>query len=398
MLKPAAARAARPGPRAYRLADGAGLYLEVRPTSLKFWRMRWRDQAGREQLLTFGQFPEISIEAARARRDQARAAIAAGDDPRGRTLQIRNVEPAFRAWHARRAPGWTEVHAADVLASLENDVFPAIGAAELDAVTPPAVLELLEEVEARGAIATARRVRQRIEEAFAFAKAKGWASIENPAAEVGAALANAPAEGRQAALVDVAEIRALMAAVDELTAAPALILAHRFLALTGVRLAALRGARWDEIEADAGGPVWRVPAARMKLAAKHKGDAARDHLVPLSAAAAAVLHQAANLQRGDANSHDLIFCGRGGAAPIGAGALGELYARAGFAGRHVPHGWRASFSTVMNRRRREDRFEIDRTLGHQAKGMTKVERAYNRAQHLELRRSILEEWAAVITG
>lgn len=405
MLTSAAARAARPGSRAYKRADGAGLFLEVRPTGTKIWRMRWRDPGGREQLLTIGHFPTVSIDAARAQRDTARAAIAAGVDPRNiADLQFSNFETAARAWHAHRALGWSAAHAGDVLDSLERDVFPAIGASSLDSITRPQVLVMLKRIEERGAIATARRVRQRIEMAFAFARAKGWTSADNPA-DVGEALANAPAEGRQLALVDLAEIRALLAAVDQLAAAPALKLASRFLALTAVRLAALRGMTWDEVEGlDGPAPLWRVPASRMKLKAVHKLDAARDHLVPLAAAAVAVLRQARNMHRGDANMHGdhfvgagkMVFPGRDGTAPIGAGAIGELYARAGFAGQHVPHGWRASFSTVMNERRPADRGAIDRALGHQPKGMTKVEKAYNRAQHLDQRRAILEEWAELI--
>lgn len=85
MLTNAAARAARPQSRAYRLADSGGLCLEVRPTGTKSWRQRWRDAGGREQLLTIGHFPAISIDAARVQRDAVRAAIAAGEDPRAGT-------------------------------------------------------------------------------------------------------------------------------------------------------------------------------------------------------------------------------------------------------------------------------------------------------------------------
>lgn len=400
MLTIAAARAARPGSRAYKRADSAGLFLHIMPTGTKSWRMRWRDVDGREQLLTFGLFPTVSIEAARAQRDAARAVIAAGLDPRAPANDdAMTFAAAARAWHAHRAPGWSTVHAGDVLRSLEVDVFPAIGAMPLDVLDRPTVLALLERIEERGAIATARRVRQRIEMVCAYARAKGWMSADNPA-EVGEALANAPAEGRQPALVDVTEIQELMTVVDQLAVAPALKLAHQFLALTAVRLAALRGMTWSEIEnLDGPAPMWRIPAARMKLKAAHKADPARDHLVPLSPAAATVLRAAAQLHRANACMHSndgLVFPGRAGDVPIGAGAIGELYARAGFAGRHVPHGWRASFSTVMNERRPDARADIDRALGHQPKGMTKVEKAYNRAQHLDLRRAILEDWAALI--
>ncbi len=78
------------------------------------------------------------------------------------------------------------------------------------------------------------------------------------------------------------------------------------------------------------------------------------------------------------------------------------YARTPFAGRHVAHGWRATFSTVMNERRPADRTVIDLALGHVLKHddgtIAKVEGAYNRAQHLAPRRRVFEEWAAILTS
>lgn len=399
MLTTAAARAARPRARAYRLAAGGGLCLAIMPGGTKSWRLRWRDARGREQLLTIGTFPAIGVDAARARRDELRAAIAAGADPRAARTEVNyDFETAARAWHAHRAPGWSAVHAEDVMTSLERDVFPAIGAMPLAAVTPPVVLRLLRLIEARGAIETARRVQQRIELVFAFARAEGWVAGDNPATRVEAALANTPAKGRQPALVDVGQMLALMAAVDALPGVlPAIARAHRFLALTAVRLATLRGMRWGEVERlDGPEPLWRVPAARMKLKLVNKQDAERDHLVPLSRAAVHLLGEVRALELAPPAPDDLVFTGRGGIGPIGAGAIGELYARAGFAGRHVPHGWRASFSTIMNRRRPADRAAIDRALGHVLTGVSEKEGAYNREQHLELRRELLEEWAAVL--
>lgn len=394
MLTNAAVKAARPKPCAYKMADGQGLYLHVAPTGTKSFRMRYRDQAGREQTLTFG---SIALSDARARRDAALERRARGEDPRPRAIAIATFEEAARAWHAHRTEGWSPVHAGDVIEALERNVFPAIGAIGLDSITRPAVLQLLERVEARGAIETARRLRQRIEAVFEFARAKGWTSIANPA-NVREALAAAPASGRQAALVDVDELRELVDAVAALDASPILRLASRFLALTAVRLAALRGICWGEVEdLDGPAPVWRVPAARMKLGAARKLDSVNDHLVPLSSRAAGVLRAARAIAGGGPDAAALVFPGRGAKdAAIGAGAIGDLYVRAGFAGRHVPHGWRASFSTVMNERRPNDRADIDRALGHKPKGMTKVELAYNRAQHLAARRALLEEWGALI--
>lgn len=407
MLTNAVVSRARTKPRAYKIFDERGLFLYVAPGGLRSFRLRFRI-GGREQLLTIGRFPEITLDQARARRDAALEQLGRGEDPRtfGAAPEVRTFEVASRAWHSLRFPSWTPVHASDVLRSLERDAFPAIGAVALDDVTRPQVLALLRKVERRNAVETARRLQQRIAGVFRLAMSEGWCD-SNPAEVVTEGLAKGRAGGRHPALVDVDQLRALLAAAELIDVAPAVKLASRFLALTAVRLAAVRGARWSEIEdLDGAAPVWRIPAARMKLSAAKKLDAANDHLVPLSPAAIAVLHAArANMHPRDANLHDdaLIFPGAGDAAPIGERAIGDLYARAGFAGRHVPHGWRASFSTILNEAMPAARGAIDRALGHVGGGGAeaekinrKVEGAYNRSEHLEQRRELFQRWGALL--
>ena len=403
MLTTAAVKAARFRASPYKLTDERGLHLYITPTQRKTYRLRFRYN-GREQLLTIGQHPEITLDAARARAEAARQLLARGVDPRTAPIAV-TFERAARAWHAHEQPGWTAVHAADVLRSLERDVFGAIGGDELDAIDAPAVLQVIRAIERRkaarattGAIETARRVRLRIADVFAFARSEGWTSA-NPTADIGRSLAPRPAVRRQPALDTIEEARALLAAAERVDAGDVVKLASRFLALTAVRLAAVRGARWSEIEdLDGAAPIWRVPAARVKLVAAKKLDAANDHLVPLAPAAVQVLRAARTLGEGCG----LVFPGRGGSGPLSEGAIGALYARTAFAGRHVPHGWRATFSTVMNERRPDDRWIIDRALGHVQKRedetAAKVEGAYNRAQQLAPRRRVLEEWSEILTA
>jgi integrase len=171
------------------------------------------------------------------------------------------------------------------------------------------------------------------------------------------------------------------------------------LALTAVRLEAVRGMRWDEIEdLDGHAPLWRVPPARMKLKKAKKEDARFAHLVPLSDAAVAILRQAARENGYDTHSpqaEDLVFPGRDHGRPIGEGAIGALYDRAGFSGRHVPHGWRSSFSTILNETLGPDaRADIDRALAHTPKD--KVEAAYNRAELLDRRRMLFARWGELL--
>lgn len=390
MITNAAVKAARPGARPKKLWDEKGLHILVLPSGHRAWRVRIR-AGGKESVVTLGSWPDLGLDQARERRDLVRA----GGSIAALTAQ-RNFEQTARAWLALKAPEWSPVHSADVLASLERDVFPAIGDLPLAVITPPVVLRLLRDVEARGSRVTAGRLRQRISKIFRYAMSEGWCAA-NPAAEVGAALRAPPAAEKQPAIVNPAELRLLQAAVDQLSGAPVAKLASRFLALTGVRLAGVRGVAWSEIEdLDGDSPLWRIPAARMKLIVTKKELAEHEHLVPLAPAAVAILRAARDYQICSFDISALIFPGRGG-EQLGEGAIGDLYDRAGYAGRHVPHGWRASFSTILNEHLGEDwRADIDRALAHATTG--KVEGAYNRAQLLGRRRELLETWAQILIG
>ncbi|WP_230769794.1 tyrosine-type recombinase/integrase [Sphingomonas sp. Leaf4] len=407
MLTNVAVRAARVKPRAYKLSDGLGLHLYIAPSSLRSWRWRFRLN-GRELLLTLGQYPDMDLIAARAAADHAREALRAGRDPREERAARSAIDRSFagvaRQWHAHYRDRWTEVHAVDVIRSLERDVFPAIGALDLDDIGVADVRDLLRAIEAREAIETARRIRQRISKVFAFGIANDWGSTD-PAMQVRIALAAAPIGGEQLALVTLDDARDLLAA-SAAAGGPAIVdLASRFLALTGVRQGTLRGMRWDEVEGvDWTGkaigpvaPVWRVPAARMKLAKAKKLDPRNDHVVPLSRQAVEVLRAVRALPGSDV----VLVFGRGDhGAPIAESAIGALYRRAGFAGRHVPHGWRATFSTILNEKFPAERVTIDRALGHaprkEVEVNIKVERAYNRSIQYGPRRRLMQVWADLL--
>lgn len=400
MLSNAAVKAARPRSRAYKLFDERGLFLFVTPTGLRSWRLRYRID-GREKLLCLGQWPDLQLLDARGKAETARDLVAQGVDPSGsrKCVQICTFEMVARQWHALQIEHWTERHAADVLVSLERDVFPELGPLPIGAIGSPAILQVLRDVEARGSIETARRIRQRISAVMAFAIAEGLTS-QDPAAVVGRALRPARPVRRQPALVRLDEARALLAACERAGGPPIVRIASRFLALTAVRMGALLGARWEEFEGlDGPSPLWRVPAARMKLKKARKADPDNDHIVPLCPQAVVALHQLATIitpeiqastfVEASAFRERLVF-------PIAPSAIGGLYKRAGYAGRHVPHGWRATFSTILNERFPLERAAIDLALAHTPKGESESEAAYNRAELLEQRRSLFDRWGAML--
>ncbi|MEI6644155.1 MAG: Arm DNA-binding domain-containing protein [Novosphingobium sp.] len=79
-LTDVAIRQAKPGPKPYKVADGEGLYLLMTPAGGKLWRLKYR-LAGKEKLMAFGAYPEVSLVAARKRRDEARQQLPASKDP-----------------------------------------------------------------------------------------------------------------------------------------------------------------------------------------------------------------------------------------------------------------------------------------------------------------------------
>ena len=413
-----AVQALAAGPRDYKRADSAGLYVFVTTKGHKSWRMKYVF-GGKERRVVFGSFPETSLAQARLMRDGIKAELRAGRDPRlaaakGRLLGSTSAEDTFEArareWHALQVPRWKPVHAADVLRSLERDLFPAIGAFAIPDIDERMLLAALRLVERRGAVESAGRLRQRADAVFRFARAAGVRN-DNPADIVRGALAPKPKKRRWPAVVDIGELRRLIATVDAAGASPVTRLASRFLALTAQRPGMVRGALWSEFSgidwSRPGRPSpeaeWRIPAARMKLELHLADDAAFDHVVPLPQQAVEVLHAVRMLTgRGP-----LPFCSsRASHEPMSENAIGYLYNREGYKGRHVPHGWRSSFSTILNERNERlhfdsdraagDRLVIDLMLAHVPSGVSGSELRYNRAAFMPRRRELAQLWADML--
>lgn len=403
-LNDAKLRGAKPRDKAYKLTDSHRLYLEVKPGGGKLWRWNYAYD-GKQKSMNFGIYPMVSLLDARAKRDEAYAMLCDGHDPAVvKKLKIeanleasrQTFERVARQWYENAKSQWAAIHAADIIRSLERDVFPAIGVLPIAQLTPPLVMGVLREVEARGSIETAKRIRQRISAVFVYAIAEGITK-DDPAEKLGAAL-KPLRKGRQPAITDLVPLRKMIIAAEEDYARPVTRLALRFLALTAVRPSELRGARWDEFEELNGPqPLWRIPSARMKGDLDRKEEIEGDHLVPLTPQAIAVLKALWPLT----GSGELLFpSNRHTHRPMSENAIGYLLNRAGYHGHHVPHGFRAAFSTIMNEwaerhGKDHDRKIIDLMLAHVPK--EKVEGAYNRAAYLPRRRELAQVWADMLS-
>ncbi len=404
---------ALPGDRDYKLADAGGLYLFVTTKGGKIWRLKYRF-AGKEKRLVFGPYPEVSLREARDRRDEAKRMLRENRDPgiearKAKAKAHAAAGSTFRvvadAWYTAQLGRWSKVNATKVGQALKRDVYPEIGALPLADIDGPMVLALLRKIERRGAIDTAKRIRQHISAVFGYGMAEGLCSTDPAGRHLVRALRPTPVGGSQPGLSTVAELRELHATIDASTGGALTKLASRLLGLTFVRPGLIPTARWEEFEGidwrdptgagDAPEPIWRISADRMKLEVEDKADDAFEHIVPLVPQAIDVLRATYRLS---GRFPYLFHSVRSTHEPMSPNTIGYRYNQCGYRGRHVPHGWRSSFSTIMNERANElgietDRPIIDAMLSHKPRGISAAEMAYNRAKFMPRRWELARWWA-----
>jgi integrase len=400
MLTDATIRKTKPQEKPVKLTDEAGLHLLVTPAGGKLWRYRYEIKVAglrREKLLALGKYPAMSLSDARTARDAARALLDKGRDPSEEKKRQRahvdevasnSFEAVASRWHSTVKDRWVDVHARAVWRNLELHVFPHLGKIPVTEITPRMVLNVIRPAEVE-AIFSAHRARRQMSAVFVFAIAEGLIASD-PAATVRQAIRPAPQHTHHPAMTSVGDIRALLAKTDTVACHPTTRLGFRLLALTAVRTNELCGAEIAEFDIDGSEPLWRIPKERMK-GRKHKK---REHWVPLAPQAVEVIKAARAL----AGKSRFLFPGlTGGHKPMCSNVFTTLIVRVEHVGLQTPHGFRASFSTIMNERHRDeaDRAVINLMLAHVPGDA--VEAAYNRAAYMPRRRELACEWAGLIT-
>ena len=423
--------AAKPRASMYRMSDGGGLLLVVKPSGAKMWVARLTVD-GKRRDMGLGGFPAVSLREARERAAEARKTASSGADPIAdreaaeraqearRAAERQEAERTFRAVAAAcikaEAPGWKSPRTAALWeTSLAIWVYPEIGALPVAAIDRAAVLRAVSPVWTTRP-ATARKVLRRIGAVLRYAAAHGWRPNDNPADArmlryMG--LAALPG-GRKQPSLPWARLPALMTALDRMPGLAALAL--RLAVLTALRSGEVRQARWSWVSFD-GTPTLTVPGEAMK---GKKAAAVLPHRVPLSAAALDTLVRAYCMMTGTSATaaelprliplmrDTLIFPSATMETPLSDMALSAVLRRmnappkdapADFVppwrdpdGREaVPHGFRATFSTWVDDTRPEEREAAEKALAHELGN--KVSGAYRRSDLFDRRIALMDEWA-----
>ena len=364
--------------------DGRGLYLRVAKGGSKGWILRITVD-GRRRDIGLGGHPAVTLAKARQLADGHRLAVAEGRDPLAekRRAKMLTFAEASAKVHEANLPRWkNEKHTAQWLSTLERYAFPTIGKMPVDRIERRDVLAILTPIWTAKP-ETARRTRQRIRTVLKWAMAHEF--VEH----------NAAGEGIDGALPAMRRFKAhhralpyaeIPAALETIDASPAGLAARacmRFLILTAARSGEARGARWDEVDMDAA--TWTIPGERMK--------GGRQHVVPLSVAALAVLHEAAALR----DDSGLIFSSpRKRGRPLSDMGLTKCLRDCGLADRATVHGMRSAFRDWASERTNAPHAVMERALAHAVADA--VEAAYSRSNLLERRRALMAEWGSFVTG
>jgi hypothetical protein len=158
----------------------------VVPAGGKWWRFKYRF-AGKEKLLSFGTYPDVSLKDAREKRDQTRKLLAADIDPGAHrkahkaaraATDADSFETVAREWFSKFAPKWANSHSSKILSRLERDIFPWLGKRPIAELTAPELLSALRRIEHRGAVETAHRALQNVSQVFRYAIASGRATVD----------------------------------------------------------------------------------------------------------------------------------------------------------------------------------------------------------------------------
>jgi integrase len=387
-------RNAKAKEKPYKLFDGGGLYLDVAPSGSRIWRLKFRQSNGKENRLTFGPYPEITLQEAREKRLEARRLMLAGVDPakhrdearRGAAARNENTfEKIAREWHANKVPTWSDRTAKAMISRLEADIFPEIGSIPIDEIKHRDIIAALRKIEDRGAAEIAKRIKAVCSQIFSYAIQCGLTE-RNLVVDMKDVLKTRRAS--HFAAIDTDELPAFLVALErnEGRMFQPTRIALRLMLLIFVRTSELIETPWSEIDLEKG--EWIIPWQRMKRGKLTVNPDMTNHHVCLSRQACDLLRELHALTGG---TKYLFPNQRDPKRPISNSTILVALQRMGYKGRMTGHGFRALAMSTIKERLGYRHEVIDRQLAHAPK--EKLASAYDRAQFLAERRKMMQEWA-----
>jgi integrase len=381
---------ARQSKKLTKMKDANGLYLEIRPTGKKVWRMRYWIK-GKENTLTFGDYPLVSLKEARQKRDAARRLIADKIDPaiERDTQKLEASAPAFAdialEWlEKKKAESQSEKYIYTLGMRLEKYILPFIGNMRPDEINAPHILKIVRLIEGKGTHETAHRVLNVCGQVFRYGVATGKAT-RDPSGDLRGALIKSSGDNL-ASIRDTKKFGGLLRAIHSYPGSISVRLGLVIISLTFLRSQELRLAEWPEIDLEKA--EWFIAAPRMKMK--------RDHLIPLPRQAVEAFVEL-KTHTGHGRYVFPSIRTRSGSRPLSDMALLAALRSMGYGSDEMTvHGFRHTASTLLNESGLWSGDAIERQLAHVEKN--RIRGTYNHAEYLPERRKMMQWWADYLDG
>ncbi len=377
----------KPRDKSYKKFDGGGLYLEIMPNGTKLWRFKYYYH-GKEKRISFGKYPIVTLTMAREKRMDARRLLDNNIDPSRHKitqeqLARRNNHNTFeivaREWYKQKKGQWSESHAKNIFHRLESNVFPYIGKLPITNIMVPDLLKLLRVMESRNALELASRARQVCGQVFRYGMQTGRCE-NNPALHLQGALKTH--RKRHLPALDIKEVPQFLEALKRNDAR---LFARTRRAiwlslLTFARPGEIRKGQWEHISFE--NNEWIIPAKMMK--------SRRDHIIPLSRQAVTILQE--QYEETGQYRTPWVFPGQVyPQKPMSDGTVNMGIKRLGYDKRMTAHGFRALARTTIREKLNYYPDVIEAQLAHKPPGVLGA--AYDRAQFLDERKIMMQDWA-----
>ena len=386
---------AKPKDKVYKLFDGNGLFLEVKPTGRKVWRVKYRLD-GKERTYTIGDYPTISLSQARATTRDIKQKVLEGIDPVELRLEkkekksdkiFKNIIADFLA---KKEQEISKSHYLKQKSRIENYILPELGNKDIDDITKRAIIKTVKSVPQKHTpttkqtdkIETARRVFSLLRQIYKFALHNSYTEKDPTAAiDINAVLPKREVQNFNA-ILDIDELREMCEDLFAHTDYKKTLNALKFLALTAVRPGNVRNLKWE----------WVDIKKRVIIYPKEAVKTREEYRLPLTDTLIKILEK---MEYINPKKQGFVFFGRDYNTPMSDNTFGKIIKTKGY--KHTAHGFRASFSTICYEKQKEHGFSaevIEAQLGH--KIGNKVTRAYMRSDFLEERRELLQWWESLL--
>ena len=383
-LTAAQVKNAKPKDKPYKLFDGGGLFLLVTPAGGKLWRMKYRQENGKEGMLSFGAYPTLSLEQARRKRDEARQQKAAGNDP-GQIVREEKAESKSKARNtfAAVAAQWFDFMSSKnapqtmnyYSSLLKNYLLPNFGKMSVKNIKPSHLIEVFRKLEARDTLYSSKRSCQLCSSIMQYAVALEIIEI-NPVPSI-RPLLKVPKPGHFPAVTEPEELGRILYKIHQFDGFSSVKNALRMMPYVFVRSSELLNARWADI--NFGTCEWRYTAPKTST----------PHIVPLAPQVIAILME----QKNFAKDSELVFPGlKDNTKTLAACAMNNVLRRIGIPHTEMTvHGFRATARTLLDEELGERYELIEHQLAHAVRDPNG--RAYNRTEHLVERKRMMIRWA-----